>query len=36
MVNYSLLHMVKSHEMDLLWVPVRNSVGHINTFEKYS
>ena len=29
--------MVKSHEMDSLWVPVRNSGGHIITlFKEYS
>ena len=34
---YSTLYMVKSHEMDSLWVPVRNSGGQIITlFKKYS
>ena len=37
LVRQSYYHMVKSHEMDSLWVPVRNSGGQIITlFKKYS
>ena len=32
-MNYKL-YMVKSHEMDSLWVPVCNSGGHIFTLFK--
>ena len=36
-VNLAKEYMVKSHKMNSIWVPVRNSGGHIiPLFKKYS